>query len=306
MRPVLRPGIHVLRRDEGSLQVGLDAEHAVVLQDDAATRSCLSLLRAAAPPSAYDAPADSVREALAGCGLLVDGDLALPLLPPVDPAPPARTAVPTRADVAAVVAAAADDAGKLLQARRGCRTAVTGFGADLALAGQLRALMAAAGIPLVRHPEPTGRRARRPQARVLVGVGEPPREIVDPWLGAGTPYLVVRFTEGTATVGPFVVPTETACLRCIDAHHTDADPSWPLVVTQYSAAVLRDRADGMPEPLDPLLVCLALAWAARDVVTFAQGGRPSTWSATTRFRPALATVETQSWLRHPACGCTWS
>ena len=100
-----------------------------------------------------------------------------------------------------------------------------------------------------------------------------------------TPYVLVRLTEGRAVVGPFVVPGRTACLRCLDAHHTDADPEWPLLVRQYADATRHDRADGVPEPVDPALAALAVAWAARDVTTYADGGRPSTWSGTLTLRP---------------------
>lgn len=34
------------------------------------------------------------------------------------------------------------------------------------------------------------------------------------------------------TVGPLVRPGQTACLACLDARRTDADPSWPLVAAQ--------------------------------------------------------------------------
>jgi hypothetical protein len=102
-----------------------------------------------------------------------------------------------------------------------------------------------------------------------------------------------------------VVPGRTACLRCIDAHHTDADPAWPLLVRQYAAACRRDRADGTPEPVDPLLATLAVAWAARDLTAYADGGRPSTWSTTVTLDARPDRLETQAWLRHPGCGCSW-
>jgi bacteriocin biosynthesis cyclodehydratase domain-containing protein len=140
---------------------------------------------------------------------------------------------------------------------------------------------------------------------VLLGVGEPDRELVDGWTRGGTPHLLVRLTEGRALVGPFVVPGATACLRCVDAHCTDADPAWPLLVQQYAAASASDRPDGVPEPLDPLLAALALAWAARDLAAYVDGRRPSTWSATVTLHPDPGHLETRSWLRHPGCSCTW-
>jgi bacteriocin biosynthesis cyclodehydratase domain-containing protein len=128
---------------------------------------------------------------------------------------------------------------------------------------------------------------------------------VDRWTRGGTPYLLVRLTEGRAVIGPFVVPGRTACLRCVDAHCTDADPAWPLLVEQYASCSSRDRDDGAPEPVDPLLAALAVAWAARDLTSYVDGARPSSWSATVTIDARLARLETRGWLRHPDCGCTW-
>ena len=44
MRPILRPGSHVLRRGDGELQIGLDPRTAVVLPDDEEVRGCLDRL----------------------------------------------------------------------------------------------------------------------------------------------------------------------------------------------------------------------------------------------------------------------
>ena len=118
--------------------------------------------------------------------------------------------------------------------------------------------------------------------------------------------MVVRLTEGRAVVGPFVVPGLTACLRCVDAHHTDADREWPLLVRQYADASSRDRADGSPEPVDPALAALAVAWAARDLTSYVDGGRPSSWSSTAGVRPRPEHARDPVWLRHPECGCGWA
>jgi len=188
------------------------------------------------------------------------------------------------------------------RARRRARTSTRTFGhpAGAGLREQFLALTAAAGIR-----EVAARRTGTVDCGILLGVGEPDRDLVDPWTRGGTPHLLVRLTEGRAVVGPFVLPGTTACLRCVDAHCTDADPAWPLLVRQYASLSAHDRPDGAPEPVDPLLAALALAWAARDVASYLDGARPSTWSATVTLHPGLASLETQEWLRHPGCGCSW-
>lgn len=177
--------------------------------------------------------------------------------------------------------------------------AVAGFGHSRGDAPRtrLRALLRGTGLSVGSGPV---------LLTVVAGVGEPRRSLTDALSRHDKPHLLVRFMEGAAVVGPLVVPGLTPCLRCLDASVADDDPAWPLLVEQYAAASSRDRPDGMTEPLDPLLVELALAWAARDVATYLGGDRPSTWSTTLRFTTRLREVEATQWEPHPACGCTWT
>jgi bacteriocin biosynthesis cyclodehydratase domain-containing protein len=221
--------------------------------------------------------------------LVVDGSLL---------APPPGGGVTAQA-TAAVARRAGPSTPAVRRERDRWRTAVTAFGhpAGEPLAADLLALLAGVGL--------RGHRGRsEPDTGVLLGVGEPDRGLVDPWTRTGTPHLLVRLTEGRAVLGPFVAPGRTACLRCIDAHHTDADPAWPLLVRQYAAASSRDRADGATEPVDPVLAALAVAWAARDLTAYVDGRRPSTWSTTVTLGAAPYPEDSRTWLRHPACGCS--
>lgn len=146
-----------------------------------------------------------------------------------------------------------------------------------------------------------------PSVWLVVTAGPARRSLVDDLVRAQVPHLVVETIDGVRSVGPFVQPGRTACLRCIDAHHASRDPRHPLLVEQAARA-----AEERPTLVDPLADRLALAWAVRDLATFAYGGTPPTWSATVRFeapgprgadhRP-LEVIRT--WDRHPHCGCAW-
>lgn len=295
MRPLLRPGTHVLRRADGSLQLGLDPGLAVVV--DARPELRASLLDGSADCH------DQLVGLLDTHALLVDERVLMPLI--------GRTGgrLP-RASGAALARDAGHDAGARITAREQARVALVGFGHPdgAGLVDEIGGLLARAGLRRERPRTATSPATRRRHRTVgvLLGVGEPDRELADTWMREQTPFVSVRLTEGRAVVGPFVVPGRTACLRCVDAHHTDADREWPLLVRQYAAAASRDRADGAPEPVDPSLAALAVAWAARDLTSYVDGRRPSTWSATLVFDHDLATVETRAWLRHPDCGCGWA
>ncbi|MGZ4444134.1 MAG: TOMM precursor leader peptide-binding protein [Nocardioidaceae bacterium] len=281
-RPILTPGTHVLRRGPHEVQLGLDPRHAVVLPDTEDVRASLRGLGSGTPAD----PDDPLLPVLAGHRLVVERGTAQ-----APRAPYAQAALARRLG---------DGAAQARELRAAARVLTTGFGhpAGTGLTTELGDLLAGAGVGTGPEP-PYG-------VAALVGVGEPARELLDGWLRGGVPHVLVRLSEGDAVVGPFVLPGQTACLRCVDAHRTDTDPAWPLLVAQYAAASARDRADGTAEPVDPLLARLALAWAARDLATFVEGGRPSTWSATVTLGPDLGSVETRCWLRHPECGCTWT
>ena len=300
MRPVLVPGVHVLRRPGDQVQVGLDPERSLVLPGSARRHlSAWSLGQDAAPPELVTS--------LVGAGLAAVDDRALRAA-----LPPARGPAPWVRHTLAALARDTDDGLEGVLALRAA-TVVTAqpFGHDLSheLAEELVALCARAGLamPRPKRPGPSPRRVRPERLVVaLVGVGEPPRELTDPWLREGSAHLVVRLAEGRAVVGPFVEPGRTACLRCIDAYLSEDDPAWPLLVEQYARATSTDRPDGIPEPVDASLGALAVAWAARDLASYAEGATPGTWSSTVRVAPRLESIETRRWPRHPDCGCGWA
>ncbi len=191
------------------------------------------------------------------------------------------------------------------------RIRVRGFGHPLddTLRADLLTLLDRSGLR-AHGPKPPGppRRHALPTepVHVLLGVGEPSRALTDPLLREVVPHLLVRLTEGVAVIGPFVLPGITPCLRCTDARLSEDDPAWALLVEQYARLVGRgDRADGVPEPVDAALAALAVAWAAREVATYAEGGTPTTLATTLRLSARSSDVETRRWDRHPRCGCSW-
>jgi bacteriocin biosynthesis cyclodehydratase domain-containing protein len=297
MHALLTPGSHVLRRSRDEVQVGLGPSHAVRVPADPADGS---------PPLHGDAAAP-VRARLVAAGQAAEDDRclreALPQHTSEHPWPRHTVAALFRQDPVGMA--------ERVAARRRHEVTVQPFGHPLgrSLARDLEELCRRTDLPLLvdRAPGPPRKDAPpRHPLHVLVGVGEPRRDLLDPLVRDGVPHLLVRMVEGDAVVGPFVVPGSTPCLRCLDAHRAALDPAWPLLVEQYAQAASRDRPDGVPEPVDAALAALAVAWAARDVATYAGGGRPPTLATTVRVSPALEALETQPWTAHPACGCAWT
>ena len=132
---------------------------------------------------------------------------------------------------------------------------------------------------------------------VLVAAdGQLPRDRLDDLVRDGVPHLVLATEPHAVALGPFVRPGASACLRCVDAHHAVADPRRALLVEQAAATA--------PVPRHPALHPLALAWAVADLLAWAEGRAPGTWSATVRISDDLA-VRRTPWSRHPGCGCAW-
>lgn len=291
-RPQLLPGAGIYRRDDQHLQVGLAAPRRVVVADHPEVRALLRSLEApasyaAAPAGPLPAAALSALAALSAAGLLVDADEVDDCLREARDGGGAD-----EAGVAAAFCEAPLDAPRRLRERARARVQVLGeTGTCAEVVGVLRE--SGVGVP--------SRGAEPPDLALLVGA-EPDREQVDDLVRDQVPHLLVTAHLDTYVVGPFVVPGRTACLRCLDAHAGDSDPRRALVLAQHAQ---RARAPmTTPEPSDPALRRLAVAWAVRDVVRHLDGERPSTWSATTTLGPDLAPARSVL-LRHPHCGCAW-
>jgi bacteriocin biosynthesis cyclodehydratase domain-containing protein len=293
MQPLLLPGTHVVRRGPDEIQAGLARDAAVTLG------------RAPARLDVLHADGGVMRTLRRG-GLLIDDDR------------PLRTALPAegagspwvRHTLAALARRAPHRLESSLRSRSKHLVTVSPFGHPISreLADDVEELCRRAGLrlPGPRRPGPTPRTAVQPQpVHVLVGVGEPTRDLLDDRVRESVPHLVVRLVEGRAVVGPFVVPGRTACLRCTDAYLTEEDPAWPLLVQQYARSTRSDRSDGIPEPVDAALAAVAVGRAARDLAAFTEGERPVSWSATTTISADLAEITTTHWPPHPHCGCAW-
>jgi hypothetical protein len=296
--PRLLPGVPVLRRDADHLQVGL-AEPCVVLPDRPEVRALLDRLSGLTGPTGT-AGTDPVRSPdvspatllalarLARAGLLVDREVVARCLATYADGPAQRAAA------LASLHASPRSADRQWADRVRLRVRLEGAPADRQA---LERVLAAGGVGTVLGDA---------DLVVLLVDGEPDREHLDTLQQADVAHLLVRSVLAEVEVGPLVVPGRTACVRCLDAHRTDVDPRWPLLLAQGGGGVHGGRAGHAAPPVrDPALWQLALGWAARDVLRHADGEQPSTWSATVRVGPDLEPVR-RSWLRHPRCGCGWA
>ncbi len=132
---------------------------------------------------------------------------------------------------------------------------------------------------------------------LAVDTVEVDRVLTEHLLRTDQPHLVLRSSGAGVTVGPFVLPGRTACLRCTDLTRRDADPQWP---------VLLDQLVRLHRPATALPLAWAAGVAARHILAHLDGAVPESAGATLDLDPADHQVRWRLWPRHAACGCTWS
>lgn len=109
------------------------------------------------------------------------------------------------------------------------------------------------------------------------------------------PHLVVLLREQDGTVGPLVIPGETACSECIERHHSAVDPQWPQVCRELSDHPAAEEGS----------MALELAGsAAYQALLYLDGiNRPASWSTVLTFRGADGGWRQNRYALHPDCGC---
>lgn len=288
MRPMLRPGLNVLRRDVRTLQLGLEWPGLAALQASASVRAVLAavdgfrdvsgvVLAAEAAGITTDDALQAV-EALLDAGALVDQSAVRP--GHVDDSTWAAMWL---------LAGPAGTAHDVLSSRRQVRVWVTGSGR---ISAMVRSLVAAEQVTVTDTPA-------RSTLVVVAADMEPPRAAVDETMRLGVPFLCVGVRELVGLVGPFVVPGRTACLRCVDLSRSQVDPCWTTLVD--SAQTTPAKTHSCP----PSLVAMTAGYAAQEVVLWASGALPVCCDNVVEIPHGLGTVQTVGFQQHPHCGCGW-
>ncbi|WP_169948810.1 ThiF family adenylyltransferase [Microbispora sp. H11081] len=107
----------------------------------------------------------------------------------------------------------------------------------------------------------------RPDLVVLAPTAPLDATLVHEIVTEGVAHVLVCAFEGHGSVGPFVVPGLTPCLRCLDLTRRDRDPSWPLVGARLGGYPAGEIA------CDVVLSCLVAAQAAGQALAYLDEGR---------------------------------
>ena len=295
MRPVLRPGLRLVRQPSGG---GALVERHAVYRLDSLTADLLgaldglrdhtALLARHPRPEAAEAAWDRLLQA----GVVVDVETPARLARDLDE--PARP----HALREATTLLAYDPAGAeaAWQRRRRTRVAVHGRGA---LTGPVVQLLEQAGVG-VRRPEDAAAPA---DLTVLTDDHEPAADAVERLMREGRPHLVAGLRGAEGLVGPLVLPGTTACLRCVDLGRRMRDPAWGTVRDQLATPDPMTRLTATPA--SGVVVAAASALAVAEVLAQVEGRTPSALGTTSTLSLHLPTPAVTTWPVQPSCGCTW-
>ncbi len=276
-RYALDPGMPVLMRPDGLVQIGWEPTRAVLVRPPAGctTSGLAGFLRALSAPM----PLKLMRR-LAGLHGLCDASAASGIL--------------EQLVAARMLGAEPDGGGRTLSIRvhgRGplSELLIEGLRCSGARVTQTsHAHAAAAGADLV----------------VLADTLVADPRLVRDLQSDGVPHLPVRVRDGVGVVGPLVIPGVSSCLSCADLHRADRDPAWPAL-----AAQLRGMVGTADRPT--LLATTALALSQLQQIIRGCAGSPSpappsppaTLNATVETDVTTQSIRVRRWARHPLCGC---
>jgi bacteriocin biosynthesis cyclodehydratase domain-containing protein len=295
MRPVLRPGLRLVR-DPAGRAVLVDHGRTYPLPDAAA--AMLARLDGTADESAALGPAPepetlSTWRRLRAGGVVVDLETPLRLASEVDSGGSAL------GEAAALVAEDPFAASRRWGLRRKALVAVDGDGV---LVEGVVALLRRSGVGAVVPAAEVADRATEPTLTLLGHDHEPPADSVEPLMRSGCPHLAVGRRGAGAVVGPFVRPGATPCLRCVDLSRCQSDPAWAAVRDQVSAP---DTAAVLAAPASGVVLAAATALAAAEVLAHVEGRQPATVAATATLSSHTPFPALRSWPTQPSCGCAW-
>lgn len=301
MRPVLRPGLRLLR---DAADRAVLVEHDRVYPLDHVTALLLSRLDGTADePTVLGDGADTATRAtwarLRDTGVVVDVEAPAALVRGLDQAlrPGAL------ADATALVAHDPHTAEDRWRRRRGATVTVAGRGV---LGEALVGLLEPAGLGGIVRVDGTGHAGRPacrgPEVTVLTDDHEPPADVVEVLMREDGAHLVAGMRGPVAIVGPFVLPGTTPCLRCVDLTRCERDPAWAAVRDRLSTPA---RGTGTAAPASPVVAGAAAALAAAEVLAHVDGRRTATAGATASLSLLDPWPTLRPWPMHPACGCAW-
>lgn len=266
LRPILRPGALLLRRDANHLQIGTSP--GIVVPDRPGLLPLLRLL-------------DGVRDVERLQSLASEG------------VPELRTPVAALLDELRAAGAVVDGSDVDAERRRRSGRVIDVLASTGAteLAAATWSVLASSGVDAVAPGDP--------ELHVIMSLGEPPRSVYEQAAVHGLAHLPVVVDEQRVRIGPLVRPGRTPCTTCYDLHRTDWDPAWPVVLAQLG----RLSTPVGPLALSGLAAHAAAVEVAAEVLAVLDGRTPRTVGACLVVGPAHDERLVRPVAFHHRCAC---
>ncbi len=296
----LRPGVPVLIREPGHMQVGIARPLGLANLSAEEQRFVTSLeQRVTETTSRENATFAHLLELIKAHGFAAPRDSRGPL-----PGSLVRIRGVDSVTSVAALALVAEGLGALAASDR--RPATPGT------RGAAAALSRGAGLArAATDKQPRLRTASEHEPatlEILSTSGSPAVEATFDLMARDTPHLLIVSDEKSIHVGPLVVPGSTACARCLALTRAEADPWWPRLAIQLS-----DQRRQPQLPADAAAIAGGIAArVALDYLTMgtSDGTR---WGVSSRpARPPVPrsssassgeTLYSAATRPHPDCGC---
>lgn len=298
MRPVLRPGAPLLRRDAGHLQIGTTPGAAHVVRERPGMLGLLRLLDGVRDQESLRAlAAADVPQLEVDPGELLDALHAAQVV--LDAEAWGAQPAPELCAEGRHLAARGTDAPTVrarLDRRARTRVEVSYDDRTAQVAAHLDATLRESGVPSALTP------LDEPALVVVATAGPCPREVFAVLAEAGIAHLPVSCEEDRVRVGPLVRPGRTPCVGCDDRQRASWDPAWPGLLAQLGRPLARPAVTA-PHALSAVLERHAAVVVAEEVLGFCdeQPARSETAAVTIGPRVHDQTVHPVAF--SAACGC---
>lgn len=298
MRPVLRPGTVLLRRDAHHLQIGTAPGTGSIFADRAGLTALVRLFDgvrdvetvcdlAIADGAVFDSDPRALIGALHAAGVVLDADIWN-----VE----SKLSLRSEGRHLAAQGLTPADVGDRLHRRASTRVEIAAHGDANALARHVVADLERSGIKTSLSP------LDAPSLIVVLAGEACSRSVFEVLAHEDLPHLPVYVHEDTVRIGPLVVPGATPCVGCDDHRRAQWDPAWPALVSQFDRPLATPGVEAQ-SAVSALTLRVAAVAVAEEVLGFCEAQDPHSIGATLTIGPGTRDLVHEPLDFQPSCGC---
>lgn len=139
-----------------------------------------------------------------------------------------------------------------------------------------------------------------PHLRLMLSHGEPDRRRFESAMESGHDHMRIVLEEDRVRLGPLVRPGLTPCVNCHDLHRTDWDHAWPALMTQFGKPAALSSAPA----LSATATSAAATAIAAEAISHCEDGDVQTNGHCLVIGPHYLDRHLWPVSFHPLCSCT--